>query len=255
MQAGVLPLLGLDDALDAIEASVALPIDVAQPITARLAATDSVMLDEAASKRALAAYGVIVPPGRLAHSPDGAADAAEACGYPVVLKAVGAALMHKTEMGAVRLNLRDAAAVREAAASLAGLSDAILVERMVTDAVAEVIVGIARDPAIGPYLVLGSGGVLAELVGDTAILLLPASEAAIREALAGLKVAKLLAGYRGKPAGDVDALVRAVLGVQDYAIAMLGRLLELDVNPVMVRPAGLGAVAADALIRLAREAT
>jgi hypothetical protein len=126
---------------------------------------------------------------------------------------------------------------------------------MVTDAVAEVLVGISRDPAIGPYLVLGSGGVLAELVNDTAILMLPVCEDDIRTALATLKVAKLLAGYRGKPAGDVDALVAAVLAVQSYALKNLDRLLELDVNPVMVRPAGYGAVAVDALVRLAREET
>jgi acyl-CoA synthetase (NDP forming) len=174
-------------------------------------------------------------------------------GYPVVLKAVSASLAHKSDAGAVRLDLRDAAAVRAAAADLLALADALLVERMITDGVAEIIVGVSRDPAIGPYLVIGSGGVFAELFDDSAILLLPANDEEIRLAIGSLKVAKLLAGYRGKPAGDVAALVETVLAVQRYALANIDTLLELDVNPVMVRPTGKGAVAVDALIRLARE--
>ncbi len=252
MQAGILPLLGMTEALDAIEASVARPAGV-PPITARLPDGASVMLDEVQSKRALAEHGVAIPEARRVQSPDEAALAAEALGYPVVLKAVSATLAHKSEAGAVRLHLRDAAGVRAAAADLLGLGDSVLVERMVTDAIAEVLVGINRDPAVGPYLVLASGGVLAELIGDSAILMLPASGDDIRVAIATLKVSALLAGHRGKPAGDIDALVASVLAVQTYALANLGRLLELDVNPVIVRPAGHGAVAVDALIRLAGE--
>jgi acyl-CoA synthetase (NDP forming) len=95
--------------------------------------------------------------------------------------------------------------------------------------------------------------VLVELVGDSVVIMLPASEQEIRAAIAGLRVGILLAGYRGKPEGDVDALVRAVLAVQTYALSVIDQLLELDVNPVMVRPAGRGAVAVDAVIRLAKE--
>ncbi len=250
MQAGILPLLGMTDALDAIEASVAFPAG-APPITARLADGGSVMLDEVQSKRVLAKHGVSIPEARIAQTPNEAARAAEALGFPVVLKAAGATLAHKSDIGAVRLHLRDTESVRAAATDLMDLGDAILVERMVTDAVAEILVGINRDPAVGPYLVLASGGVLAELVGDSAILMLPATTEDIRAAIAALKIATLLNGHRGKPAGDIDALVATVLAVQSYAIANLDRLLELDVNPVMVRPIGHGAVAVDALIRLA----
>jgi acyl-CoA synthetase (NDP forming) len=252
MQAGILPLLGMTEALDAIEASVALPAS-APPITARLADGASVILDEVQSKLALAAHGIAIPEARVVRTPDEASDAADAVGYPVVLKAISATLAHKSEVGAVRLYLRDAASVRAAAADLLGLGEAVLVERMVTDAIAEVLVGINRDPAIGPYLVLASGGVLAELVGDSAILLLPTSDEDIRAALATLKVAALLDGHRGRPPGDIGALVTTVLAIQTYALANLDRLLELDVNPVIVRPVGYGAVAVDALIRLAGE--
>jgi len=252
MAAGVVPLLGMDDALDAIAAAASLgaKITTPPPLTLRPPAGSGVMLDEVRSKHALAAHGVAIPRGRLVATPDEAADAADALGYPVVVKAVSATLAHKSEIGAVRVNLRDAASVRSAAADLRPLGEALLIEHMVTDAVAEVLVGIDRDPAIGPYMVLGSGGVLVELFADSTILLLPASGAEIRDALATLKVARLLAGHRGKPAGDIAALVATILAVQAYALANLDRLLEIDVNPIMVRRHGRGAVAVDALIRL-----
>ena len=134
-------------------------------------------------------------------------------GYPVVVKAVGAALAHKSELGAVALGLRDAEAVRAAAARMAHLGEALLVEPMVTDGVAELIVGIVRDPQVGLCLVLGSGGVLVELLADRALLLLPTTADEVRAALLGLKSAPLLQGFRGRPAGDVEAVVEAVMAV------------------------------------------
>ncbi len=252
MAAGVLPLCGLDEALDAIEAAMdaGRAPDPVPPLTARAPSGAARMLDEIASKHALAAHGVAVPDSRRVTSTGDAVAAATALGFPVVLKAVSATLAHKTERGAVRLRLTTPDAVRQAAADLLPMGEAVLVERMVTDAVAEIIVGFGHDPAAGPYLLLGSGGVLAELLADTAVLTLPARAADIADAIGSLKVSKLLAGYRGQPRGDTGALIACILAVQDYAIANLHRLLELDVNPVMVRPHGLGAVAVDALIRL-----
>jgi hypothetical protein len=106
---------------------------------------------------------------------------------------------------------------------------------------------------MGLYLLLGSGGVLVELIGDSRLMLLPASRAEVAEAIGSLKVAKLLAGFRGKPAGDVEAAIDAVMAVQNYALAHAGDLLEIDVNPLIVRPEGQGAVAVDALIRLTKD--
>jgi acyl-CoA synthetase (NDP forming) len=253
LEAGVVPLLGIDEALAAIEAAAELgvaPIG-ASPITGRAPAGEPIMLDEVCSKHALGVSGVSVPTGLRVRTPEEAVAAARRIGFPVVLKAVGDRLAHKTERDAVRLGLRDEDAVRAAATELAAIAEALLVEAMVTGAVAELIIGVNRDPAIGPYMVIGSGGVLVELVGDSAILLMPATANEIRTAVATLKVARLLAGWRGRPAGDMQDVVQTVLAIQSYAIANLDRLLELDVNPVMVLPDG--AVAVDAMIRLAKE--
>jgi acetate---CoA ligase (ADP-forming) len=129
----------------------------------------------------------------------------------------------------------------------------VLVEQMVTDGVAEILVGITVDPQFGQVLVLGAGGVMTEYLKDSTSLLPPFTAAAVRAALGRLRVARLLAGFRGKPPGDVAALVEAVLAVARYAEAHLETLTELDVNPIIVRPSGHGVVAVDALIRLTGE--
>lgn len=251
--AGVVPLLDLDDALAAMEAALdagATCASSAPLVGAGAAAGAVVTLDEWHSKQALAESGVVVPQGILAATPQDATIAAVDVGYPVALKAVGGDIVHKSEIGAVRLDLRDAASVTSAAKELARVGEALLVERMITDAVAEVIVGAGRDPKIGPYLMVGSGGVLVELVGDRAILILTATREDVAAAVASLRVAKLIAGYRGRPAGDVDALVDTVLAIQRYVIDHIDTIAELDANPVLVRPHGLGAVVVDAVIRL-----
>ncbi|HEX3500297.1 MAG TPA: acetate--CoA ligase family protein [Stellaceae bacterium] len=258
LAAGIVPLLGVDDALAAIEAASDAGAAASRPqatITpfARLVGGASRVLSEWDSKRLLASHGLGVPEGRLARSADEAAAAAVAIGFPVALKAVGTGIAHKTEIGGIRLDLGDAEAVRHAARELQGIGDALLVERMVTDAVAELIIGVNRDPVVGPYLLVGAGGVNAELLGDTRILIMPATRDEITEAILSLMMAPLLAGYRGRPKGDVAAIADAVLAVQSFAVAQADHLLELDVNPLMVRPEGCGAVAVDALIRITGE--
>jgi hypothetical protein len=120
---------------------------------------------------------------------------------------------------------------------------------MIGDGIAEVLVGVIRDIQFGQVLVIGAGGVLTELVGDSTSLLPPWTPVLIEAALGRLSVMRLLTGYRGKPAGDVPALIDAILGVARYAAATVETLVELDVNPIIVRPSGCGVVAVDALIR------
>jgi acyl-CoA synthetase (NDP forming) len=261
LEGGIVPLQGQREALEALAAAAAVGIawrsgpgvDLRLPPRtgpgAAGAADDVYSLSEAEGKAALARHGVAIPRSRVVAAPE-AARCAEALGYPVVLKAVGAHLEHKTEMGGVALNLRSAAQTAEAAQRLSGLSDTLLVEEMIVDGVAEVLVGLILDPQFGQVLVIGAGGVLTELLADSVTLLPPFSPDAVRSALATLKLAKLLDGFRGKPRGDVDALVEVVSGIARYAAAELATLQEIDVNPVIVRPAGKGAVAVDALIRL-----
>ncbi len=204
--AGIVPLLGIDEALAAAEAAA--DIGAAQAADPPRAAARRrrpwrarATLDEWQGKRLLAEHGVPHPGGRLVANAAEAVARAETLGYPVVVKAVGAALAHKTELGAVALgSARRRASVRAAAARMAGLGEALLVEPMITDGVAELIVGVVRDPQVGLCLVLGSGGVLVELLADRALLLLPTTADAVAAALLGLKSAPLLQGFRGRPA-------------------------------------------------------
>jgi acyl-CoA synthetase (NDP forming) len=253
--AGIVPLAGIDEAIAAVEAAADIGAAQRATLTAPLLqtpppASGAKTLGEWRGKQLLAGFGLAHPRGRLVSTPAEAVRAAEELGYPVVVKAAGADLVHKSELGAVALNLSDAGAVEAAAARMGRLGEAILVEPMITDAVAELILGVVRDPQVGLCLLVGSGGVLVEVVADRALLLLPTTDAEVRAAVLGLKGAPLLQGFRGRPAGDVDAVVAAALAVARFAVAWADRLVELDVNPLIVRPAGLGAPAADVLVRL-----
>jgi len=254
LAAGIVPLQGQREALEALDLAGTVgeawkrgaALELERP-RAMPAAAHSLAEHEA--KQALAVHGVRVPRSRLI-APAEAAEAATALGFPVVIKAAGAALEHKSDVGGVVLNVRSAAEAADAAQRLASLSPTLLVEEMIADGVAEVLVGMRVDPQFGLLLVLGAGGVLTELLRDSVTLLPPFTAASITAALGRLRMAPLLAGFRGRAAADVPALVEAALGCTRYARENLERLAELDLNPVIVRPGGLGAVAVDALIRL-----
>jgi len=190
-----------------------------------------------------------VPRSRVV-APGEAPEAAAALGFPVVMKAAGAALEHKSELGGVVLNVRTPAEAAAAAQQLSALSQSLLIEEMVGDGVAEALIGLRVDPQFGLVLVLGAGGVLTELLHDSVTLLPPFTAGNITSALARLRSAHLLRGFRGRPAADVPALVETALACTRYALANLERFIELDLNPVITRPRGRGAVAVDALIRL-----
>ena len=258
--AGVVPFNGMSEALTAMRLAAEVGEAWLRPASADLRPSDRAaadrparMLDEAEAKAALARFGLAVPAFRVVPLA-GAGRAAKDLGYPVVVKALNAALAHKTDVGGVRLDLRDATAVEEAAAAMAHLSDRVLIEPMQSRALAELIVGVTRDAEFGLALTVGAGGVLADLIDDHATLLLPASTAEIEAALRSLKIAKLLDGYRGAGCGDWPALVASVESIARYAEAHRATLIELDVNPLLVFAAGSGAVAVDAVIRLSEEA-
>lgn len=251
VEAGTVPLMGVTEAMTAIrvasEVAGHMHRPLYQPLSVAPSNADAPLLDEASAKALLAQHGVAVPAGGLCQRADQVVAAVAALGNTAI-KAVGPHIAHKTEIGAVILNVHDEAGARAAHAKLAPLSGDILVERMVGDTVAELIVGAVRDPALGLMLLIGAGGVLAELMDDTALLTLPLDAGEVERAIDGLKIAKLLSGWRGKPATDRAHLVRTILAIGDFVAAHAATLQELDINPLMVTPSG--AVAADALIRL-----
>jgi acyl-CoA synthetase (NDP forming) len=204
---------------------------------------------EAEAKTLLAECGLPVPPGRKASTPAEAAAIAGELGFPVALKALGVA--HKSEQGAVRLNLANAAEVEAVARDLLPLGSGLYVEKMVAGGVAELIVGITRDPLFGPVMTIGSGGVLVELLQDSATLLLPASREEIEAALRGLKLFPLLDGYRGRPKADLSAAIDAVLHIASFSRDNADGIEELDINPLIVCRQGKGAWIADVLLVLA----
>ncbi|MDX3925021.1 MAG: acetate--CoA ligase family protein [Shinella sp.] len=252
MAAGVVPFFGIEEALAAAETAAGIGAAWKKPAPAPLlravpSTGETITLSEHEAKKELASFGLPVPKGRTAADAEEAAVVAKDLDFPVVLKGLGVA--HKTEAGAVRLNLSSREAVLEAAEAMSSVASGYLVEKMVAKPVAELIVGAMRDPVAGPVLTVGAGGILVELLEDSAVLTLPADENAIREAISGLKASKLLHGYRGGPKGDIDALVRAVASAASYVVSNASILEELDINPIMVLPEGDGVVAADALIR------
>jgi acetyltransferase len=185
-----------------------------------------------------------------APSADEAVAAADRLGYPVVLKADSPNILHKTEAGVVRLGLSDAAQVRTAYAEVtARAPGGVLVQEMVADAV-EVIVGVTCDEQLGPILLFGSGGVLVEVYQDVALRRCPITLAEAFEMISEVKGARLLQGFRGRPAADVDALAQTLVAISHLGVHLEDELAELDLNPLMVLPAGEGVIAADALVVL-----
>ena len=263
IKAGVGQLQGLDHAIAAIGAAVAHGkrrreiLDSGGTDTVLLPAAQEVpkaasALDEFESKQRLAEFGLTVPAGQVATTAT-APKVADAVGYPVVVKALSADLHHKSDTGAIHLGLTDAGAVGDAVAAMndaLGI-DRFLVEPIIGDGVCELIVGVTLDPALGMVLVVGGGGVLVEAVRDSIALLLPTTRVDVANAIAGLKAATLMAGYPGKPAGDIEAAIDAILAVADFAEANRDRLAAIDVNPLIARPQGHGAIAVDALISIA----
>ncbi len=224
------------------------PSGAAQAAKALLAAAGGT-LTEREAKQVLAAYGVPVVGERLARSADEAAAAARELGYPVVLKAEAPDILHKSDLGVVRLDIGNEAELRPAYAEVVGAArghelHGVLVQPMIPGA--EVIVGARVDPAVGPVVVVGSGGVLVELIQDTVAALAPVSVAEARAMLARLRGYRLLTGFRGGAAADLDLLADAIARVSELAADLAGEIEELDVNPLRCGPRGIAAV--DALI-------
>ena len=197
----------------------------------------------------LARYGIALAQSRAVSGAEEAADAAAAIGFPVALKIRSAAIVHKTEAGGVALNLANRQQVLDAARALTASARAahpdaniegFLVQQMVSGI--EAIVGAHADPLYGPLLLVGAGGIMVELVRDVAQRLLPVDARDIGAMIDGLRLARLLAGYRGRPPADRAALEAAALGLARFYLDHRACIAEIEINPLMVRPQGAVAV-------------
>jgi acetate---CoA ligase (ADP-forming) len=213
-------------------------------------------LSESESKQLIAAWGVTTSMEVCAKDVDAAVKAAEKFGFPVVLKADSADIPHKTEAGVVRLNLRSADEVRKAHAEILANAkkhspdaklNGVLVQEMVQGGV-ETIVGVSYDAQLGPTILFGTGGIMVEVYKDVAMRACPITPTEAHEMINEVKGAKLLQGFRGKPACDVDALADVLVKISHLAANLDGTLAELDINPVLVLPKGQGVKAVDALV-------
>jgi acetyltransferase len=213
-------------------------------------------LSESESKQLMAAWGIPITQEVRVDSVEAAVEAAQRLGYPVVLKVDSPDILHKTEAGVVRLGVGDAAQVRIAYADILARAAAyapnaaisgVLVQEMVTDGV-EVIVGVSYDAQLGPTILFGSGGIMVEVYNDVALRRCPITQAEARTMLSEVKGARVLHGFRGRPAADIEALTQALVHISHLAVQLDGQVAELDINPLLVLPAGRGVKAVDALV-------
>jgi acetyltransferase len=203
-------------------------------------------------------FKIPVVPTVLAHSADEAAAAADKMGYPVVLKIESAQITHKSDVGGVALKLTSAAEVRDAFSRIMkqvaakvpqAKLDGVVVQRMASEGV-EMILGIKRDPLFGPVVLCGLGGILVDVLQDVAIGIPPLSRQQAKDMIQRLRGAAILAGVRGKPPADVDALCDAIIGLANLAVSLGGQLNGVDINPLIVLAKGQGVIAVDALVEI-----
>lgn len=212
--------------------------------------------NEYAAKQVLIDAGFEVPLERSVRDADAAVQAAEALGYPVVLKILSEDIAHKTEAGGVALNLADAAAVRAASArifaSVAAHAPQARIEGLLVAPMlrggTELIAGISRDPVFGPVVMVGMGGIYAEVLRDVAVQPAPVSQAQALAMIRSLRLFPLLDGARGQARADIDAAARAVARLSEFACVHRDQVGEIDLNPILVRPAGQGIAILDALM-------
>ena len=242
-QAGIVAFAGLNEALAACEAAAKCGAANAAPLLLPTPIVEPDLIPEARAKGMLAEYGLRVPKSQRTAQRDALSETIDTIGLPCVIKAEG--LAHKSDAGGVYLARHNKDEALKAGFAMA--CDSWLVEELIDGTVAELLIGVVKDPAHGFVLTLAAGGVLTELLQDGRSLLIPASDTDITHALSELKLAKLLNGYRGAPAADMDAIMAAIKAVQSYVIDNAEGLEELEINPLICTHNT--AIAVDALIR------
>ena len=246
MDNGVGAVHGLDHGLQALDLMSRPMAPLAEPVLLPGRDRDTAILDEHSAKLALAAHGLNIPKSVVVTDRAAAGLAAAEIGFPVVLKTLG--LAHKTGANGLALGLTTPAEVAAAAPHLA--DGPLLAERMVDGSLAEILVGVTRDPAHGFILTLGAGGTMTEVLRDRASLLIPATRFEVTNLLKELNIAPLLQGFRGNLPVDLGALLDAIDAVQAYVLANADQVEEVEINPLICTEQT--AIAADALIRKAQ---
>ncbi|MEM7280453.1 MAG: acetate--CoA ligase family protein [Pseudomonadota bacterium] len=246
---GITPFTGLNLALEAIAAAASVaksPLPNCLLIPPTPPASVGRVMNEAEAKYALSKHDIPIPPNKVVRNGDEAVQAAELIGYPIVVKGLGIA--HKTEHGAVFLNVHTPDETRRAISALSQQCDTFLVEEFVGDSDLELLVGVVSDPSTGFLLTLGAGGTNTEILKDRSHRLLPIEKQDVLDALQELAIWPLLNGYRGRRAIDVDKLADVILKVASFVAAHQSIIQELEINPLLIGENHL--VAADALIRV-----
>ena len=219
-------------------------------------------LTEYQAKQVLADYGIPVTREALATTAEQAVDLAGQIGYPVVMKIVSPMIPHKTEAGGVKVGVRDAQAVRDAFAEIVANAgrhspgapiDGVLVQAMVSGGT-EVILGVTQDPLFGPAILFGLGGIFAEVMKDVCFRIAPITRSEAMAMIRSIKAFPILDGARGRPKADLEALADALVRLAALAVDLQDSIAEIDINPLIVLPAGQGVVAVDALFKPKRAA-
>lgn len=214
--------------------------------------------DEAQAKALLAGAGIAAAPERAVQSVEDAVAAAESFGFPVVMKILSPDILHKSDIGAVKLNIGSVEAVRAAHAEILSAAathapgavvTGVLVAKQLSGGV-ECLMGISRDPTFGPVAVFGLGGIFVELLNDVALRACPFGPETAREMILSIRAAAILQGARGQPPADLDALAQMLSRLSVFAAGAGARLVSIDLNPVLAMPEGQGAFALDAVIEL-----
>ena len=252
---GIAPMIGLDICLKALNHSYRIGLAFENSSMQSIEILRSLShpskisnLTEFEGKKLLKKYDVPIPDGEIVTSTSEALMAAEKIHYPLTLKVSNADLAHKTELGAVLLDINDPIVLEKACQDLFKIGPSLLLEKMVQDSVTELIIGMANDPIFGKYIIIGSGGILVELFKDTIPLLFPVSREDVSLALSKLKVFPIIKGFRNNPEGDIEAIINCVMSV--VKLINENDIIELDINPLLVLKRGNGVIAVDALIKL-----
>ena len=243
LESNIITLHGLDTALAAISvSSINQTVVNPKPIFLSNPTGKSILVDEYDAKKSLEKYGLKLPETAKCLQSD-AHLVSDQIGYPVVIKALGSA--HKSELGEVFLNLENQKSVKEALRKIS--KKHVIVEKMIGDAVVELLVGIVHDPAHGMLLTVGAGGVLTEILSDTSSILLPSSKSEVLDCFNQLKISKIAKGYRGALGVDINQIIDAIMKIQDFVLDNRDKLFEIEINPLIVTTSEV--IVADALIR------